>query len=125
MRPAIHLLAAAATLGMFTGPAFALCDLCSASVRLDDTLANCFLERADAEAEKLTAAGSAFVIVDLSDCEGRGSLPTGATTDAAQRPLDENFIADASAIACLSDAIVALEDGAGPGHDFDLASLCP
>lgn len=108
-----------------TAPAFALCDLCSPTLRLDDTLASCFLERAEAETARLEESGGAFLVIDLSDCEGRGALPTGAPAEAAQRPLDATFIADAAAIACLSDAILALPDGPGPGHDFDLAALCP
>lgn len=106
-----------------SAPAYALCALCNASVRLDSGLAACFAERADDEMKTLTASGKSFVIVDLKDCTSRGSLPTG---QAAEEPLDTQFVGDAPSLKCLNDQIAALDDTAlTPSHLFDLTKGCP
>lgn len=109
-----------------TAPAEALCMLCNAAVRLDSGLAACFTDRADDELQKLSQGGKDFVIVDLSDCTSRGSLPTGDSADAPKLPLDRQFVADAPSLKCLSDQIAALDDTAlTPSHLFDLTKDCP
>ena len=114
----------AITIGLVASPALALCDLCNASVRLDEDLANCFIERADAETERLTESGAAFIMVDLSDCQSRGGLPTGAPAgDGPITELDQSFIADVASLACLSEAITTLDAPFGDSQTFDL-SLC-
>lgn len=127
--PTKSTLAAVAALSLslaVSTPALALCVLCNASVRLDDSLAACFAERADAELERLVREGKGFVIVDLGDCAARGSLPTGTSADAPPLPLDTQFVADAESLACLRDVIAATDDTAFlPSHVFDLATQCP
>ncbi len=104
--------------------ALALCDLCNSSVRLDEDLANCFVERADAETGRLIESGAAFIMVYLSDCQSRGGLPTGAPASDGPAPVpDQSFIADAASLACLSEAITTLDAPFGDVRDFDL-SLC-
>jgi hypothetical protein len=119
-------LAAVAALGLIlasSAPAFALCLLCNASVRLDSGLAACLAERADDELQKLTASGKDFVIVNLTDCSSRGGLPTG---ESAEKPLDVEFVTDAQSLKCLNEAIAALDDTAlTPSHLFDLTKDCP
>ncbi|MEO6396273.1 MAG: F-BAR domain-containing protein [Devosia sp.] len=116
--------AVAIAAALATSPSQALCDLCNASVRLNEDLANCFLERAEAEAERLASSGTAFILIDLSDCDSRGGLPTGAPLAEPEVSLDDRFIADAQSLPCLSAAITESADGIGAGHVFDLAALC-
>lgn len=107
-----------------TAPAYALCDLCTAEVRLDSGLAGCFVQRS-ADAGKQLAAGKGFVFIDLSNCADRGGLPTGASDD-APLPLDVRFVVDAAGLKCLNDAIAAMPDtDLTPSHLFDLARDCP
>jgi hypothetical protein len=104
-------------------PSYALCMLCNASVRLDSGLAACFAERADAEQQKLSAAGKPFIIVDLKDCSSRGGLPTGQS---AEVPLDTQFVVDPESLKCLAAKIASLDDTAlTPNHLFDLTKDCP
>ena len=109
-----------------TAPAFALCTICNSSVRLDSSLATCFANRAEDELKKLTASGKPFIIVDLGDCETRGSLPTGNATGAPALVLDKQFVADGAGLKCLSDQIAAADDTTlDPSHAFDLSKDCP
>lgn len=124
MRLPLFMATVAAVSFAAAAPAFALCTICNASVRLDSGLATCFAERAGDELKKLTESGKSFVIVDLSDCDSRGGLPTG--TAAAALPVDKQFVADEAGIKCLNEAIAALEDSAWtPSHLFDLTKDCP
>ncbi len=71
------------------GQAFALCSACTAVVRLDAGLADCFVHKA-AEEMKALQAGAAIVVVDLADCPDRGGLPTGDASEpgpATRQPL--------------------------------------
>jgi len=109
-----------------TAPAFALCTICNSSVRLDSSLATCFANRAEDELKKLTASGKPFIIVDLGDCETRGSLPTGNSAGAPALVLDKQFVADGAGLKCLSDQIAAADDTTlDPGRAFDLSKDCP
>jgi hypothetical protein len=100
--------------------------LCNAAVRLDSGLAACYAERVDGEIQKLTQSGKDFVIIDLSDCTSRGSLPTGDSADAPKLALDRQFVADGPSLKCLSDQIAGLDDTAlTPSHLFDLTKGCP
>lgn len=121
--PLIPAALAAVLLVGATAPSLALCLVCNASVRLDPALAACFAERADAELEALASSGESFVIIDLKDCQSRGSLPTAEKAD---MPVDSEFVADADSIKCLSAEIAALDDTAlTPSHLFDLTKACP
>jgi hypothetical protein len=121
--------AGAAALAMMlttAAPAFALCTICNSTIRLDSGLATCFANRAADELKTLQQSGKSFVIVDLSDCETRGSLPTGNATGAPALLLDKQFVADAAGLKCLSDQIAAADDTTlDPSHVFDLAKDCP
>jgi hypothetical protein len=121
-----RLILAAATLIAASLPAqaFALCSVCTAVVRLDAGLAECFAHRAADEIKKLQA-GAAFVVVDLGDCPNRGGLPTGDANGPAPA-LDSRFIADAAAIECLNDQIAQMDDSSlTPSHVFELNKDCP
>lgn len=103
--------------------AFALCSACTAVVRLDAGLADCFVHKAAEEIKKLQS-GAAIVVVDLADCPDRGGLPTG---DASGPPpaLDSRFIADSDAIQCLESQIAQMDDSElDPSHAFDLSKGC-
>jgi hypothetical protein len=105
------------------GQAFALCSACTAVVRLDAGLADCFVHKA-AEEMKALQAGAAIVVVDLADCPDRGGLPTGDASEPAPQ-LDNRFIADSAAIQCLSNQIAQLSDSdLDPSHAFDLSKGC-
>jgi len=107
-----------------SAPAYALCTACNSTVRLDDSLATCFLSRADDELKQLSASGKDFVIVNLKDCASR-ALPT-AVPDASHLLLDTEFAADAQSLQCLSAKINAMADDAlVPSHLFDLTKDCP
>jgi hypothetical protein len=120
--------AAAATLlvtALGTAPAYALCALCTAEIRLDAGLADCFARRADVEIKQLNEAGKGFVIVDLRDCGSRGSLPTGEPADGTPAALDSRFVMDEAGLRCLSAQIEALDDNAlTPNRVFDLTKDC-
>jgi len=127
--PSTTWLAGAAALSLSlaaAAPAYALCTICNSSVRLDSSLATCFANRAEDELKKLTDSGRPFIIVDLSDCETRGSLPTGNATGAPVLVLDKQFVADGAGLKCLSDQIAAADDTTlDPGRAFDLSKDCP
>lgn len=107
-------------------PAFALCQLCTADVRLDPGLADCLLKRTPTEIKAATASPEGFVIVDLRDCQNRGGLPTGSTADGPPPTLDARFVIDAAGLTCLSTQIEALDDAAmTPTHVFNLSKDCP
>jgi hypothetical protein len=119
--------AAAAAVLVLAGsaPAYALCVICNSSVRLDESLASCFAERADEELQKLGAGGKGFIIVDLGDCSSRGSLPTGNAADGPPLALDGQLVADAQSLKCLTAQIAAMDDSAlTPSHLFDLTTDC-
>lgn len=120
-------LTAALIVAATAAPAFSVCAICNASVRLDKALAACFASRVDSELQRLESEGRGFVIVNLSDCKGtvgRGGLPTGAAAHNAL-PLDSSFVADDAALTCLRDAITANAAALEPSFLFDLTRLCP
>jgi hypothetical protein len=123
------ILAGAAALAMSlagVAPAFAVCPVCNTSVRLDAALAGCFVERSDTALKQLSDSGQPAVVIDLGDCHGRGSLPTGNAVGASPLELDVKFITDADGIKCLGDQIAAADDTAlDPSHLFDLIKGCP
>lgn len=107
-------------------PAYALCTICNSAVRLDSSLATCFANRAEDELKKLTDSGKPFMIVDLSDCETRGSLPTGNATGAPALVLDKQFVVDSAGMTCLTAQIAAADDTTlDPSRLFDLSKDCP
>ena len=109
-----------------TAPAYALCTICNSAVRFDASLATCFANRSEDELKKLTDSRKAFIIVDLSDCETRGSLPTGNSTGAPALALDKQFVADAEGLKCLSAQVEAADQATlDPSHVFDLSKDCP
>lgn len=126
LRRLLAALGASLAIAAATGPAFALCAICNASVRFDTALAACFSSRVDTELERLKSEGRGFVIVNLSDCKdtSRGGLPTGAAARNELR-LDSSFVADDEALTCLRDAIVANAPAIDPSFLFDLTRLCP
>jgi hypothetical protein len=125
LRPLIAAASAVLVLLAATAPAFAVCAICNASVRLNGDLASCFQSRVDGELQRLRSEGRGFVIVNLSDCApSRGGLPTGAVAR-AELPLDSSFVADGDSLACLKDAIAANADALDPSFLFDLTRLCP
>src|SRR3569832_1089855 len=109
-----------------TAPAYALCTICNSAVRLDASLATCFANRSEDELKKLTDSGKAFIIVDLSDCETRGSLPTGNSAGAPALVLDKQFVADGDGLKCLSAQVDAADQTTlDPSRLFDLSKDCP
>jgi hypothetical protein len=128
MRSTTVLAAAAALLASIATilPAYALCTICNSAVRLDSSLATCFANRAEDELKTLTDSGKPFAIIDLSDCETRGSLPTGNATGAPALVLDKQFVADGDGLRCLSAQIAAADDTTlDPSRLFDLSKDCP
>lgn len=128
MRSTTAFAAAAALLASLaaTLPASALCTICNSAVRLDSSLATCFANRVEDELKTLTDSGKAFKIVDLSDCQTRGSLPTGNSTGAPALVLDKQFVADSAGLKCLSTQIAAADDTTlDPSRLFDLSKDCP
>ena len=108
-------------------PTFAVCPVCNAAVRFDQTLAACFQTRVDSELQRLQTEGRGFVIVDLSDCEkvgDRGGLPTGPANDAKALALDASFVADDAGLRCLGDAIATHPGKLDPSVLFDLTQIC-
>ena len=125
----LRILLAAASAALFLGsavaPAFAVCAICNASVRFDKTLASCFQQRVEGELQRFESEGRGFIIVNLSDCESRGGLPTGAASRGDAPKLVSSFVADDAALTCLKDAIVANASALDPSFLFDLTRLCP
>lgn len=118
---ALVVLAASAT------PTLAVCPVCNAAVRFNQTLAACFQSRMDGELQRLQSEGRGFVIVDLSDCEkvaDRGGLPTGPVDDPEAISLDASFIADDAGLRCLADAITSYPGKLDPSVLFDLTRIC-
>lgn len=110
-----------------TMPAVAVCPVCNAAVRLNQTLAACLLSRMDGELRRLQSEGRGFVIVDLADCEtvaDRGGLPTGPADDPEAQSLDASFIADDTGLRCLGDAIASHPGKLDPSVLFDLTRIC-
>lgn len=120
-------LIAALVLAAMSTPALAVCPVCNAEVRLDQTLATCFQSRVDDELQRLQSEGRGFVIVDLSDCEkvGDRGLPTGPVDDPKALALDASFIADDTGLRCLGDAIASYPGKLDPSVLFDLTQICP
>jgi len=122
----ITIFAGAAAFLAATLPAYALCTICNSAVRLDSSLATCFANRVEDELKKLADSGKTFLIVDLSDCETRGSLPTGNSTGAPALVLDKQFVADDAGLKCLGAQIAAADDTTlDPSRLFDLSKDCP
>lgn len=108
-------------------PVLAVCPVCNAAVRFNQTLAACFQTRVDSELQRLKAEGRGFVIVDLSDCEkvgDRGGLPTGPVEDAGALALDASFVADDAGLRCLGEAIATHSGELDPSVLFDLTQIC-
>ena len=107
-----------------SAPAFAVCAQCNSTVRFDSGLASCFASRADDEIKKLETSGKTFVLINLSDCDSRGGLPTAKPT--SQPVLDKMFVGDADSLKCLSAQVAATDDTTlDPSHVFDLGKDCP
>ena len=107
-----------------SAPAFAVCVQCNATVRFDAALATCFASRAEDELKKLTTSGKSFALINLSDCDSRGGLPTAKPT--SQPVLDKMFIGDAQSLKCLETQVEAADDTTlDPSHLFDLSQDCP
>ncbi len=107
---------------MFSASAQARCAVCNATVVLDDTLANCFVQRADALLTLMQASDQDVQWVDLSDCESR-ELPVGDPS-AGSPTLDSAFMIDAANVVCLRDAIERNDRKTDNPQIFDLATLC-
>jgi len=106
-------------------PASALCALCTAEIRLDSGLADCFAHRA-ADALKQLTPDKGFIIMDLRDCGSRDGLPTGSTAESPPPVLDKLFSIDAAGLNCLMTQIKAMDETAlTPSHVFDLSKDCP
>ena len=119
-------LLAALSISLTASPSWALCQLCTAEVRLDTGLADCLLKRTPDTLKQLAASAKGFAIVDLRDCATRGGLPTGATADGPPAALDDRFVIDAPGLNCLASQIDALDDDAmTPSRVFDLVKGCP
>ena len=117
---------AALAISLMASPTWALCQLCTAEVRLDTDLADCLLKRAPEALKQLRATGKGFTIIDLRDCTTRGSLPTGAAADSPPPVLADRFVIDAPGLNCLAGQIDALDDDAmTPSRVFDLVKGCP
>ena len=126
VRPAMLKLLAALAISLTASPSWALCQLCTAEIRLDTGLADCLLKRAPDTLKQLAASPKGFTIVDLRDCTTRGSLPTGAAADSPPPVLDDRFVIDAPGLNCLAGQIDALDDDAmTPSRVFDLVKGCP
>jgi hypothetical protein len=118
-------LLAALVISLATSPAWALCQLCTAEIRLDSGLADCLVHRSADALKQMAASPKGFMIVDLRDCGSRGSLPTGGAPDGPPL-LDDRFVIDAAGLNCLTSVITALDDSAmTPSRVFDLTKDCP
>ena len=118
-------IAASAVWALAVLPASALCALCTAEIRLDSSLADCFTHRAAAALKQL-APDKSFVIMDLRDCGSRDGLPIGSPADTPPAPLDTLFSIDAAGLKCLMAAINGMDETAlNPSHVFDLNKDCP
>ncbi len=112
--------------GATASTAEAVCQLCTALIRFDPALAECFAQREPETLKSLAASGKDYIFVDLRDCGSRGSLPTGSPADGPPPVLDTRFVADAAGLRCLHDQIAAMDDAAmAPDHVFDLGKDCP
>ena len=119
---------AVAALAISSAPALALCPVCNASVRFDESLAQCFADRLDGELQRLGSEGRGFVIVDLSGCKkagGRSTLPTDPGAPDAAAKLDDSFVADGASLKCLGDAVANRPGKLDPSFLFDLTRICP
>lgn len=126
MRTLSALTAATLSLLLATAPAFAVCELCTAEIRLDGGLAACFVQRAPERLKQLTDAGRGVAIIDLRDCGSRGGLPTGASDGDTPPVLDDRFVLDAAGLSCLMSAIETMTPSElSPSHVFDLVKDCP
>lgn len=106
-------------------PASAVCDFCNPTIRLNQSVSECFLEQAPEILERLRAEGRGFVLVDLTSCvatKTRG-LPK-AGDPAVAEPIDTSFVADESALLCIEAEIKRLEGSLDPSVQLDLAQ-CP
>lgn len=118
------LLSAVVTL-LTIGPASAVCDFCNPTLRLNQSVSECFLEEAPAIHDRLKAESRGFVLVDLTSCvatKTRG-LPKAGDHIAAG-PIDTSFVADEAALVCIEAEINRLQGALDPSVQLDLAQ-CP
>lgn len=108
-----------------TGPAAAVCDFCNPTVRLNQSVSECFLEQASEIHNRLRTESRGFVLVDLTSCAAtktRGLPKAGDPTAAG--PIDTSFVADESALLCIEAEIKRLAGSLDPSVQLDLAQ-CP
>lgn len=115
-------------------PASAACVQCNSYVVLTPFRANCFLERAGAELQRLRSEKLGVIVVDLADCPQIGSKPPSSIValpaGGAPRP-DTSFIVDEPTLTCLWNEVLYRMLGVGEISDdkssmrFDIVTLCP
>jgi hypothetical protein len=87
------------------GTAAAICDFCNPTIRLNQKVADCFVEQLPTELSRLEGEGRGFVLVDLTHCvenKSRGLPQAGAVrvTD-----VDTSFVADEPMLRCINDEL--------------------
>lgn len=100
---------------LVTGPAMA-CDFCEKAVTLTQPLAQCYLDRYQAEIERMDQSGSPAQLINLTVCDGVTSANRGGSLpgpDAAEQPVSTSFLLDKEGLVCLA---VALRAASWPGN---------
>lgn len=116
---------AAGIILMTVSQAAAVCDFCNPTIRLNQSVSECFLEQAPGLLERLRRETRGFVLVDLTSCvatKTRGLPKAGDPADA--EPIDTSFVADEAALLCIEAEIKRLEGSLDPSVQLDLAQ-CP
>jgi hypothetical protein len=101
--------------------AWAVCDFCNPTIRLNQRVADCFGEQLPAEMQRLQLEGRGFVLVDLTQCvdaKTRGLPRAGATT--APDDVDTSFVADEVALRCIGAEIERRSGALDPSIELDL-----
>lgn len=101
--------------------AWAVCDFCNPTIRLNQRVAECFGEQLPAELVRLQTEGRGFVLVDLTQCvddKTRGLPQAGART--ASSDVDTSFVADETALRCIGAEIERLSGALDPSVELDL-----
>lgn len=106
-------------------PAAAICDFCNPTIRLNQSVSECFLEQVSEIRGRLQAESRGFVLVDLTSCvatKTRGLPKAGDPVDTG--PIDTSFVADEAALVCIETEINRLDGSLDPSVQLDLAQ-CP
>ena len=101
--------------------AWAVCEFCNPTIRLNQRVAECLGEQLPTELERLQSEGRGFVLVDLTQCvdaKTRGLPQAGVAT--APADVDTSFVADETALRCIGAEIARLSGALDPSVELDL-----